>query len=120
MANQDTVSLFTEYLNVANAAVAAHKDETPYKQMIQAADKLAGDTRFGVEVYADDPDQPFESFTVRHREGRLELLAHGKQDADVDWKVSRDYLQKVVDDAQTYIDEPARLDLDWLRSRLGL
>ncbi|MDX1649123.1 MAG: hypothetical protein R3263_04645 [Myxococcota bacterium] len=120
MAHQDTVSLFTQYLNVVNAAVAAHKDETPYKQMIQAADKLAGDTRFGVEVYADDPGEPYESFTVRHDEGRLELVAHGKEDVDLDWKVSRDYLQKVVDDAQTYIDEPGRLDLDWLRSRLPL
>lgn len=116
----ETVSLFTRYLNVVNAAVEAHRDETPYRQMIQAAEKLAGDTRFGVEVYEDDPDAPFDAFTVKHSEGRLELLAHGKQDADLDWKVSREHLEEVVEHPQRYIDQPARLDLDWLKSRLGL
>jgi hypothetical protein len=41
-------------------------------------------------------------------------------DPDIDWKVSRDYLRKVSSNPDQYIDNPARLDVDWLTSCAGL
>jgi hypothetical protein len=41
-------------------------------------------------------------------------------DAEEGWKVNVSYLQQVVDNPQEYIDNPAKLDFDWLRDRLKL
>lgn len=120
MTQDDTISLFTQYLNVINAALAEHKDAMPYKAILEASEKVFGGTKVGVAVYADDPDTPFDYFTIRFREGSYELVSHGKQEPDVAGKVSRDYLEKVVENAQDYIDHPIKLDWDWLKSRLGI
>lgn len=64
------------------------------------------------------PSSPFDYITIRFRDGSFELVEHGKRDPEIDWKVSRDYLEKVVADSQDSIDHPARLDWDWLESRV--
>jgi hypothetical protein len=115
-----TSSLFLQYLNVCNQALDAHADEFPYRQLVQAAERLAADRRFGVAVYKTERDAPYDFYTVTMTEGRFELLSHGKEEPDLTWKVSQDYLKKVVDDPDTYIQHPAKLDWDWLKSTLGV
>ncbi len=119
-AASDTVTLFTDALNVTNAALAKHKDSLPYKPLLQASEKILGDRRIGVEVYDRDPSSPFEYFTIRFREGAFEFVAHGKREPDVAWKVSRSYLEKITESPEDYVENPAKLDWDWLKSRVGL
>ena len=47
-------------------------------------------------------------------------MSHGKQEADVAWTVSRAYLEKLVENRREYIEHPAKIDWDWLKSRVGL
>jgi hypothetical protein len=117
---QDTVALFTQALNVVNGALAKHQNTTPYKQILAASRKALGERRVGVAVYADDPGQPFDFFTVRFREGRLELVDHGKREPELTWKVSRSYLDEITRDPETYVENPAKLDWEWLKSRVGI
>ena len=44
----------------------------------------------------------------------------GKQEPEAGWKVSRSYLESVVENADEYIEHPAKLDWDWLKSRVGV
>lgn len=120
MGNRDTVALFTEALNVVNGALAEHKDSLPYKPILSGSEKVLGDRNIGVAVYEKDPSAPFDFFTIRFREGAFELVSRGKQEPEVAWKVSREYLQKVTENPQDYIEHPAKLDWDWLKSRVGL
>lgn len=119
-AGKDTATLFTSALNVINAALAKHGDDAPYEQMLAASEKLLGDRRLGVAVYAEDASAPFDYYTIRFRDRRFELVEHGKQEPEATWKVSRDYLAQVAESPQEYIEHPAKLDWDWLKSRLGL
>jgi len=117
---KDTSTLFTKVINVINTALDRHKDSLPYAQILTAAEKALAGRNLGVAVYDRDPGAPFDWFTLRFAEGGFEIVAHGKEDPEIAWKVSRDYLQKVADHPDDYIENPARLDWDWLKSRLGL
>ena len=116
----ETVTLFTQALNVTNAALAEHKDSLPYKPLVKASEKLLGDRRLGVAVYEADPSSPFDYFTIRFWDDAFELVSHGKREPDVAWKVSRSYLEKLAETPEDYIEHPAKLDWDWLKSRVGL
>ena len=118
--DRDTTTLFTQALNTLNSALAKHRDALPYKPLIAASEKVLADREVGVAVYKSDASNPFDYFTIRFREGSFELVSHGKKDPEIAWKVSQDYLEQVADDPEKYIDNPAKLDWDWLKDRVGL
>lgn len=118
--NQDTTTLFVDYLNTCNAAIDAHKTEFPFDKIIQAGEKLLRDKKLGVAIYKDDASTPYDFFTIKLENGALHLVEHGKADPDIVWKTSRPHLEKVVDNKQEFITHPAKLDLDWLKSRVGI
>jgi hypothetical protein len=117
---EERATRFVEALNVVNAALAENKDKFPYKQILGAAGDLVEDQKLGVAVYKDDASKPFDYFTVRLRDAGLELVSHGKENPDVAWRVSEDYLDQVANNADEYIANPAKLDLDWIKDRLGV
>jgi hypothetical protein len=115
----DTYDLFMGTVDVINEALEEHADTPVLKNVLSLADKVASGKQFGVAVYKDNPDKPFDYFTVRMNNKKVELAARGKESPDIAWKVSQDYLADVCEDPQAYIDNPAKLDLDWLKSRLA-
>ena len=116
----DAKTLFTNALNVINTALAKHADDTPYKQMVDASNKALAGRNLGVAIYEDDPDAPFDFATIRFSDGKFEIISHGKQEPEITWKVSREYLQKIVDDSDRFVEQPWQLDWEWLKARLGL
>lgn len=120
MAETDATSVFTRALNVINAALEKHADAMPYKALIQGSEKVLSDRNIGVSVYEKDPKSPFDYFTIRFRDGSFELVSHGKQEPEMAWNVSRDYLEKVAENADDYIQNPVKLDWDWLKDRVGI
>jgi hypothetical protein len=117
----ETTSLFTDALLTMNAAIEANEDKFPYKLFFDASQKLDVELTMGVAVYKDDPDTPHDYYTICFQQNRLELLSHGKEKGiDIVWKVSEAYLEKLEADPQRYIDNPALMDWDWLKSRLGV
>jgi len=121
MTQLTTDALFTQYLHVVNAAIGKHRGEFPYGPMIDLGERMLAGKKIGAAVYKDDPDQPHEFFTLKFSGGTFDLVSHG-QDDDIDttWKVKERHLQNVVDDPQTYEEQPYKLDLDWLKTRLGI
>lgn len=115
-----TSALFNQYIDVVNRALGENRDRFPYKQIFQASEKLARDRDIGVAVYKGDPKSPHDWFTIRMDSGTFDVVEHGKGDVDVTWKVNQDHLQNVVEEPQKYVAHPARLDLDWLKERLGI
>lgn len=120
MSSQDVNTLFTNALNTVNAALDAHSKEIPFKQILAAANRVLKDRNLGVAVYKNDPSTPHDYFTVGFRENAFEVVSHGKQSPDVDGKVSVEYLEQLANDPDRYIENPLKLELDWLTGRLGL
>lgn len=116
----DRTELMTRVLNVMNRAIQEHKDNFPFKQMYNASESIIGGKNLGVAVYADDPDTPHDYFTIRWQGMQLELVSHGKQDPVIAWKVSESYLNQVANEPEQYIDNPLKLDWDWMKHRLGI
>lgn len=115
----ETNTQFVEYLNIVNQAIGQHKDEFPYNKLISGTKNLLDDKRIGVAVYDGKPDNPSDYFTVQLRGTTFELVDHGKSSPDVEWKVPHEHLKDVIADPEEYIAHPAKLDLDWLETRLA-
>ena len=49
--------LFKSYITVVNRALAAHKDEAPYKQLLQVGERLTEGKTLGVEIYKTEPQE---------------------------------------------------------------
>lgn len=113
-----TDTLVNEYVHVVNQAIGRHKDEFPYKQLLDISDTVFGGRDLRMDVYSDDSDKVHDHFMLRFEDGKLDLVDHGKDDAEITWKVARAHVEEVVDAPETYIEHPERLDLDWLRHRV--
>lgn len=118
MTERDIYQLFDAALGVTNKALEENRDSKILGTLISAADKVLESHKAGVEIYDEDPSKPFDYFTIRYLNGKLEIVSRGKSEHDTEWKVSREYLQDVADNPQKYIDNPAKLNLDWLKARI--
>ncbi|MEJ2514142.1 MAG: hypothetical protein P8080_06080 [Gammaproteobacteria bacterium] len=118
MTSRDIYELFTDALDTINKSLKENRGSGFYGTLISAWDKFVDGHKAGVAVYDKKPDEPFDYFTLRYLNGKFELLARGKSEHDTEWHVSRDYLESLADHPQEYIDNPAKLDLDWLKSKL--
>lgn len=116
----DTTALFNQYLAVVNRAIGENKDKTPYKQMMEAGEKLFGDKRIGAAIYKESTDTPHDWFTISMKDGKFKVLGHGKEDIDTTWKIKQSHLEKVVGEPEEFVMHPYKLDLHWLTSRIGL
>lgn len=115
-----TNALFTEYVNVVNRALNANRTKFPWKQIREATENIADGKKFGVAVYTSDKKNPHDWFTIEYDDGQFDLTGNAKKSTDVDWKVSRKYLEKVVKNPEKYVESPSKLDTDWIIDRLGL
>jgi len=117
----ETTGRFADAMTTMNRAIEANEDRLPYRLFFDASKKLDMELTMGVAIYKDDPDTPHDYYTVRFEGDRLELVSHGKEKGlDLCWKVSEDYLAELSDYPDRYIKNPALMDWDWLKSRLGI
>ncbi len=112
---EDVDKLFHRYLGICNKAIKKHKDEFPYQTALNLGKTIAGDRPIDLAIYDDEPKA---SFSLRLQ--NKELVEQGKpEDVKKAWRVNLSYLRKVVEHPDDYIEHPEKLDLDWLKSRLG-
>ena len=112
---------FTQYLDIVNRALGEHRDETPYRQVFELGEKTLGGKDIGVGMYKDNPNHPHGWFTVRLDDGTFDLVDDSKpDDPDLKWIVRRDHVDHVIEEPAEFIADPWKLDLDWLRSTVGL
>jgi hypothetical protein len=114
--HEDAEVLFERYLAICNEAIAAHEDEFPYRELTSAAEHMLGDDPIDLVIYDDEPKA---AFSVRFKKKRLKPKGAPK-DVRKAWRVNLSYLRHVAAHPETYIEHPENLDLDWLKSRMGL
>lgn len=115
-----TDALFTQYLHVVNDAIGQHRDELPYKAILDSAEKAFDGTTVAVGVYKDSVTDPHDWFVVGFDGGTFSLEKHGKGDADITWKIPSGHLEEVVENPDEFRRSPYKLDLDWLKKTIGL
>jgi len=120
MAEPSGHTLFTEALGVITRAIDAHKDTSPWREIVAKTSGPRGATKLAVAIYEADPQRIVDRYTIRAHEGRLEVVEHGRSETAIDWRVSVDHLRRVVAEADRHVEEPEHLDLAWLESRLGI
>lgn len=115
-----TDALFTQYLDVVNRALGENRDRFPYNRLFKAGDAILGDKPIGVAIYKDDASTPHDHFEVKFQDGTFRMTSHGKAEASSVWKMPQSHLENVVEHPQTYVSQPAKLDMDWLAKRMGV
>lgn len=118
IASKDPYELFMGYLDVVNKSLYEHESTPVVGNLLSLMKKIGEGKKFGAAIYKTDPNEPFDYFTVRMSGGKVELDSRGKDDPDIDFKVAQDFLVEVNEHPREYVNNPAKLDLDWLKSRL--
>jgi len=114
-----TQPLFAKALEIMNQAIEAHKDSTIYRKLFEACQAFYGGKLLGVSVYKDKPDNEIAFHKIIYDNYEFTLMDGTEENPSTVWKVSEDYLQKIVDHPDEYINHPEKLDWDWLKDRLG-
>ena len=120
MTQEDTKSLFLQYINTFNVALTKHRETIIYKQILELGEKMLGDKIIGVEVYSQNPSEPIAHYTIRLNAGTFDVVSHRKEESELVWRLKDTYLQHVVDNPHDYVEHPEKFEWDWLKSRLGL
>jgi hypothetical protein len=119
MAEPSGHTLLTRALAVMRQAIEAHRDTSPWREIVAATSGPKSPT-FAVALCEGDPERIVDRYVIRAHEGRFEVLEHGTTDPEVDWRVTVDHLRDVVADPDRYVAAPERLGLGWLVERLGI
>lgn len=113
---QDINALFEAYLSICNQAMEAHSDEFPYHQMMTAMQSVLGKHSFDLAIYDDEPKG---TYSLQLKDNKLKKCGT-PTDAKKAWRMNLSYLKRVAAHPDEYIRHPEKLDLDWLKSRIGL
>ncbi len=116
--NLNTKALMTNYMNIVNRAIQENHDKFPFDKLISVGKDLTRDKKIGAAVYKSDAKQPHDYFTITHTGDRFKA-EQGKQAPDIEWKIKEEHLQNVVQNPNEYIQNPLKLDLDWIKTRLS-
>jgi hypothetical protein len=112
-----TYSHFIQALNVMNGALESPRDLRLSESLSSACTTNLGGRNLVVAIETEREGEPDDYFTIRLQEGAFVLVAHEKKSEDIDWRVSEKYLKDVANRPKWYLDDPRRLDFQWL-SRL--
>jgi len=117
--SHDSYDMFMGALDVLNQSLENFRDKPVLKEILSLIDDQSAGRKFGVAIYAEDPEKPFDYYTIRLHNKRFEIVSRGKDAPDIDWKVSTDYLEDINSNSGDYIKNPLKFDLDWLKHRLS-
>lgn len=107
-------AIIQSYVSVCNKALSLNKDRFPFKQILGAA-KQSGKGKM-VEVNIDHSD-PRESFVFTIENGQIIAKPHescANCRCDKRWKINRHYLEEVISHPQDFINNPAKINWEWI------
>jgi len=112
---QEYEEVFQKYLEICNRAIEQNKSKFPYTE-IWGARLKALEEEMKVEAIVYD-DRPKAAFTLRlTRDMKIEIVEKKPIKTDDEWPFTYQYLKRVVDNPQDYIDNPAKLEWGWLKT----
>ena len=112
--------LFVSAISVWNRALDACRGRYPYDQILTACAGLLNGRFVRVELYEESPVEPVACFTLRFQKGFIEPVAVEAPGADVSWRVSRRYIEDVVNNQEEFIRDPEKLEWGWLKREAGI
>jgi len=110
----DNYQLFQRYLDVCNRALDMNKDKFPFKQILLPV-QLSQSSKT-IEVSIID-DLPKDSYTLTVNGHHLVGNIHGQCancKCDGKWRIHKSYLEDVIRHPDEYIQNPAKIDWEWL------
>lgn len=111
---KSAVTLLKNYAAICNKALHANKNRFPFKQILGAASQYESGRMIEVHIKGTPSA---ENFVMTLKSGRISVTPHGTCTncaCERRWDVSADYLQDVSQNPDPYIENPARIDWDWL------
>ncbi len=110
--------VFQKYLEICNHAIEQNKDKFPYTEIWGARFKaLKTEATLNAIVY---DDRPKVEFMLRlTRDMKIEIVKKKDIKSEDEWPFTYQYLKRVVDNPQEYIENPAKLEWGWLKTVFG-
>jgi len=108
--------VFQQYLEICNRAIEKNKGTFPYTEIWGARFKtLETEATLHATVY---DDRPKVAFMLRlTKDMKIEIVEKKIIPPEEDeWPFTYQYLKRVVDNPQEYIDHPAKLEWGWLKT----
>lgn len=113
-------TLLTGALRVINQAIDAHRGTSPWREIVEKTSGGRAPARLGVEIYEGEPPRIVDRYAIHAHEGRFEMIEHGLGEPEIHWRVSVDDLRRIIATPDRYLEDPSRLPLAWLETRLGI
>lgn len=108
--------LFNSYIDVCNEALQKNAGRFPFEQMIMAAQDENGSAPACRCIVGGEKDNSYR-LTLENRKISYKPI-NGDNNTGPDnarnWHVSLSYLEDVISHPEHYIENPARLNWDWL------
>ncbi len=106
-------ALIKYYINICNYALFKHRHLPLMKEVLAGVSRIYSQDSISFEV-TDDANKPLAYFSTRFVDSMFTPVEEGTHSPDIRLKLSRSYLQKVVENSDEYMEHPTRLDWDWL------
>lgn len=105
--------LFSQYLDVCNQALQANKNRFPFKQILKVAQESQNQKTIAVHII---DDQPSIQYAIQLKDNKIDGNPHDCKHCQCDgkWRVTKSYLQNVINNPQRYIDNPAKINWEWI------
>ena len=107
--------LFKQYLKICNQALDENKNRFPYNHLWDAAQKLMEDEIVQISIY---DDRPKIAYCLQFKDHHIEAVKVSTTDKSDSCCINMSYLEQVVEEPEKYIENPAKIDWDWLRNNL--
>lgn len=107
----DSYKLIEQYLDICRSAMAANKDRFPFKQIFAGLSDERVNRIVAVYIHEESSVLPLG---IKVRGGNF-ILEEGLPSSPCKiWRVSREYLEQVLSEPLSYINNPAKIDWDWV------
>lgn len=116
--DQECEQLFQQYVEICNRAIEKNKNKFPYTEIWGSRLKaLKDEATLNAIVYDDRP-----KLAVKLRltpDMKIEIAEKKPIPPEDAWPFTYQYIKRVVDHPQEYIENPAKLEWGWLRTVFG-
>ncbi|MFP4313855.1 MAG: hypothetical protein ACLFR0_05965 [Alphaproteobacteria bacterium] len=115
--NEQGLDYIQRYISICNVALHKNCERFPFKQILDAAEQQSKGRMIEVNIEGDPPHEEDYVFTLS--QGRIQADKHacGSQcTCDGKWIVKKAYIEDVINNPDIYIQNPAKINWEWLYS----